>query len=433
MNVLWETPARRWTIRVGGTIAALPLFCLLAWQLQRSTSVLPSGPTFLSPLESNSLALLPSGQIQTDIPSVCETLADYFPVGAAIWQDDVTGPHSELLKKHFNSITAENDMKWSSLRPSETAFEFAKVDILVAFARANHMRVRGHTLVWHKQNPAWLFKDAAGKDLQPSPESKALLLQRLEKHVRGVVAHFKEDVYAWDVVNEVIDPDQPDGFRRTPWYLFTGTDYIDTAFRVAREVAPSAKLFINEYETTKPAKRAFLHRLVHDLKARGVPIDGVGHQMHINLAEPSVAEITETIQLFSSSGLENQITELDVSLYANSKDRSASISEAQLIEQGYRYREIFQALRLLKGQISGVTFWGLADDHTWLKRFPIERLDLPLLFDEHLQAKPAYWGVVAPSRLPPQPKNLPLGQMPQAPVKDFIGFHESKGAQGVLK
>jgi endo-1,4-beta-xylanase len=381
---------------------------LLAWQFKDSAPAPLPRPAFPSPLESNSLALVSPAQVQTGIPSVYETLAEFFPVGAAIWQGDVTGPHSELLKKHFNSITAENDMKWSSLRPSETVFEFAKADILVAFARANHMRVRGHTLLWHKQNPAWLFKDAAGKDLQPSPETKALLLQRLVRHIRTVVAHFKEDVYGWDVVNEVIDPNEPDGFRRSPWFLLTGTDYIDTAFRVAREVAPNAKLFINEYDTTKPAKRTFLYRLVRDLKARGVPIDGVGHQMHINLAEPSVAEITETAQLFSSLGLENQITELDVSLYANATDRSASVSEARLIEQGYRYRDIFQALRLLKGQISGVTFWGLADDHTWLKRFPIERLNLPLLFDEHLQAKPGYWGVVAPSRLPPYPRNSSL-------------------------
>lgn len=407
MSASGEIQARPWTIRAGKTIAAVPLLCLLGWQIHRSTPVFHPGPALSPSPESSLLAQLPPAQIQTDLPSVSETLVDFFPVGAAIWKGDVTGPHSELLKKHFNSITAENDMKWSSLRPSEAAFNFANADILVAFARANYMRVRGHTLVWHKQNPAWLFKDAAGKDLQPSPENKALLLQRLEKHIRTVVAHFKDDVYAWDVVNEVIDPDQPDGFRRSPWFLLTGTEYIDTAFRVAHEAAPNAKLFINEYDTTKPAKRAFLLSLVRNLKARGVPIDGVGHQMHINLTEPSVTDIKETIQLFSSLGLENQITELDVSLYTNAKDRSASISEAQLIEQGYRYRDILQTLRLLKGQISAVTLWGIADDHTWLKKFPIERLDLPLLFDERLQAKPAYWGIVAPSRLPSYPKNSP--------------------------
>ena len=338
--------------------------------------------------------------VEADLPSLFGALADYFPIGAAIWKGDLTGPHSELLKKHFNSITPENDMKWARLRPAEDSFDFTNADALVEFAKSNHMRVRGHTLVWHMQNPAWLFKDASGNDLQPSAESKTLVLTRLEKHIRGVVSHYKADVYAWDVVNEVIDPDQPDGFRRSPWFLLTGTEYIDAAFRIAHEVAPHAKLFINEYDTTKPVKRQFLYKLVRDLKARGAPIDGVGHQMHIDLAKPPVGDITETIKMSSDLGVDNQITELDMSLYSNSFDRCASIPRDMLVEQGYRYRDIFAALRELRGKVSGVTFWGVADDHTWLKTFPVARLNLPLLFDEQSRPKPGYWGIVEPSRLP---------------------------------
>jgi endo-1,4-beta-xylanase len=344
----------------------------------------------------------PPVSIEADLPSLSRALADDFPIGAAIWKGDLAGPHSKLLKKHFNSITPENDMKWARLRPAEDTFDFANADVLVAFAKANHMRVRGHTLVWHKQNPAWLFKDVLGNDLLPTPENKDLLLQRLEKHIRSVVSHFKDDVYARDVVNEVIDPSQPDGFRRTPWFLITGTDYIETAFRTAREVAPRAKLFINEYDTTARVKRKFLYNLVRDLKARGVPIDGVGHQMHVNLAKPPVGDMTETIQMFSELGLDNQITELDVSLYTNGVDRCASIPQEMLTEREYRYRDIFAALRKLRGKVSGVTFWGVADDHTWLKTLPVARLNLPLLFDEQSRAKPAYWGIVEPSRLPLQ-------------------------------
>jgi endo-1,4-beta-xylanase len=358
--------------------------------------------TAISPLGNQNIRFVlgSSVQIQTGIPSVSESLADDFLVGAAIWRGDIAGPHSELLKKHFNSITAENDMKWASLRPSEAAFDFTGADALISFARANHMRVRGHTLLWHKQNPQWLFKDVSGNDMSPTPENKALLLQSLEQHIRVVVSHYKDDVYAWDAINEVIDPKQADGFRRTPWFLITGTDYIDTAFRIAHEVAPRAKLFINEYDTTNPGKRAFLYNLVGDLKTRNVPVDGVGHQMHIDLEEPPAAAITGTINMFSALGVDNQITELDVSVYPNESDNCSSIPDAVLIQQGYRYRDIFQALRQLKGKISAVTFWGLADDHTWLKKFPIERLDLPLLFDERLQAKPAYWGIVGPTQLP---------------------------------
>lgn len=340
--------------------------------------------------------------MQADIPSLCQSLSAYFPVGAAIWTGDITGPHSELLKKHFNSITAENAMKWENVEPAEGNFTFGAADALVAFAKANHMLVRGHNLAWHEQNPDWLFEDAAGNEMQPTPENKALLLSRLQNHIRAVISHFGDDVYAWDVVNEVIDPDQPDGFRRSSWFLITGTDYIDTAFRTAREAAPHVKLYINDYDTTDPRKRAFLLDLVKSLKNRGVPIDGVGHQMHINLSRPSTSEIAETVQMFSALGVDNQITELDVSVYDNANQRYDASPADLLVKQGYRYKELFDTFRQLKGKISAVTFWGLADDHTWLTKFPVNRQDWPLLFDAQLQAKPAYWGIVDPQRLPPK-------------------------------
>jgi len=364
------------------------------------STVLMGCMCFLLPSCSCQTAAQTPLQIQDNIPSVYQTYTDYFPIGAAIWRGDITGPHGDLLKKHFNSITTENDMKWKSIEPAEGAFDFAAADALVAFAKANHMRIRGHTLLWHEQNPAWLFKDSSGRDMQPTAENKALLLKRLENHIRAVVSHYKDDVYAWDVVNEVIDPKEPDGFRRTLWFQITGTDYIDTAFRTAHKIAPNAKLYINDYDTTDPAKRRFLYNLVRDLKSRGVPINGVGHQMHSNIGYPSADAIVETVNMFSGLGVDNQITELDISVYRDSTTRYEDVPEEILVQQGYRYRDLFQAFRKLKGKISAVTFWGEADDHTWLKKFPIQRLDQPLLFNEQLQAKSAYWGVVEPSRLP---------------------------------
>ena len=351
-------------------------------------------------IDDFNLAFIPPPEIEKDIPSVAETLSEFFPVGAAITPTEIAGVHGDLLKKHFNSITAGNAMKWDSLQPAEGAFNFTTADALANFAKANKMLIRGHTLVWHNQTPAWVFRDAAGNNLEPTPENKALMLQRLENHIRAVVSHYKDDVYAWDVVNEVIDPQRPDGFRRSAWFMLTGTDYIDTAFRVAHEVAPNAKLYINDYSTTDSTKRAFLYNLVRDLKSRGVPVDGVGHQMHNNIDYPSVASIVETINMFSELGVDNQITELDVSVYNNSTSTYPVVPEEILIRQGYKYRDFFQAFRQLKGKISSVTLWGLADDNTWLKTFPITRLDLPLLFDESLKAKHAYWGIIDPLRLP---------------------------------
>ena len=362
--------------------------------------------------------------IQTDIPSLYESLAAYFPVGAAIWRGDISGAHSELLRKHFDSITAENAMKWEVIEPKEGVFNFAPADALVGFAKTNQMRVRGHTLCWHKQLPAWVFKDASGNEMTPTPENKALLLRRLENHVRGVVSHYKNDVYAWDVVNEVIDPKQPDGFRRSPWFLITGSDFIETAFRVTHEVAPEAKLFINDYDTTDVPKRTFLYDLVRELRRRGVPLDGVGHQMHSSIQAPSVAAIVQTVNMFSRLGVDNQVTELDVSVYSDETSRYARVPDELLLRQAYRYRDYFDAFRKLKGKISSVTFWGQADDHTWKKGYPIHRLDLPLPFDERLQAKPAFWGILDPSRLEkadarnaPDP---PAYRDPQSPIDERV-------------
>jgi endo-1,4-beta-xylanase len=236
--------------------------------------------------------------------------------------------------------------------------------------------------------------------MTPSPENKALLLRRLENHIRAVVAHYKNDVYAWDVVNEAIDPAQRDGLRRSPWFLIAGRDYIDAAFRVAHEVDPEAKLYINDYNTTDLPKRAFLYKLVRDLRGHGVPVDGVGHQMHSTIQAPSARAVVKTIDLFSSLGVDNQITELDVSVYTDETSRYATIPDELLLRQGSQYRAYFDAFRKLKGKISSVTLWGLADDHTWKKGFPIRRLDLPLLFDEQLQTKSAFWAIVDPAHLP---------------------------------
>jgi endo-1,4-beta-xylanase len=372
------------------------LWCRLHWHVAAFFLGLSAALSF------NAYGQEQTGQrIQTDIPSLYQSLAGYFPVGAAIWQGDISGAHSELLTRHFNSITAENAMKWAVIEPVEGQFNFAPADALVDFAKTHHMRVRGHTLCWHKQVPAWVFQDSDGKEMTPSPANKALLLRRLENHIRAVVSHYKKDVYAWDVVNEVIDPKQPDGFRRSSWFLITGTDYIAVAFRVAHEVDPEARLYINDYDTTDLPKRTLLYQLVRDLRKRGVPLDGVGHQMHSTIQAPSAAAVVKTINLFSALGVDNQITELDVSVYTDQTSRYATIPEALLQQQGSQYRGYFAAFRKLKGKISSVTLWGQADDHTWKKNFPIRRLDMPLLFDEHLQAKPAFWAIVDPAHRPP--------------------------------
>lgn len=346
--------------------------------------------------------------IQQDIPSVAEVYADYFPIGAAIEPNQTEGLVAELLKKHVNMIVAENAMKPSSLQPSEGNFNWGPADRLVKFAKENGMELRFHTLVWHNQVPGWFFVDADGKKMVDETDSarreanKKLLLERLDTHVRTIVERYKDDIKWWDVVNEVIEPGDPDGIRNSEWYKITGTDFIETAFRAARDAGGlDIKLYINDYGTDDPVKSRIMYDLVAAMLDKGVPIDGVGHQTHISVAWPPAIRIIESMKKFAELGLDNQITELDMSLYAWN-DRSnygADIPEKVLNKQGEIYRDLFEALKEQKDIISGVVFWGIADNHTWLSGFPITRTEGPLLFDKQMQAKPAYWGVVDPSKL----------------------------------
>lgn len=347
--------------------------------------------------------------IEYDIPSLAEVFADYFPIGIAIEAPQIHGVPAELLKKHANLLVAGNEMKPDALQPKEGDFKWDKADRIVNFAKENNMELRFHTLVWHNQVPRWFFLDLDGNPMvdETDPEkreaNKKLLLERLETHVRTVVERYKGDIKSWDVVNEVIEPNDPGGLRHSEWYLIAGTDYIETAFRVAREVGgPDMKLYINEFSTEDPRKRDILYNLVQEMLDKGVPIDGVGHQFHINVYYPPVNQMIAAAQKFAELGLDNIITELDMSIYewSDRSDYGNDIPEELLLRQGKRYEEIFEALREHKGLFSEVVFWGVSDAHTWLRSFPVRsRTEAPLPFDKQYQAKPAFWGIVDPSRL----------------------------------
>jgi endo-1,4-beta-xylanase len=359
---------------------------------------------------------IPSPTIEPDLPSVAQSLAGFFPIGAAVRSATIAGVHGDLLKKHFNSITSENDMKWDATEPQPGNFTFANADQQVAFAQANGMRVRGHTLAWHGQTPAWVFTDPlTGTTMLPTPGNHDLLLARLDSHVRNVVSHFGSKVYAWDVVNEVIDEGQADCMRKSTWFNVTGKDFIDTAFRVAREVAPDAVLFINDYNTTISSKRSCLFALVADLKARGIPVDGVGHQMHNNLEFPPVADMVATLDLFGTLGVTQHVTEMDVSIYTGSNNAPIAnydeIPAERFLRQARHYRDYFQVFRDHKDQLTSVTLWGLADDSTWLTSSG--RVNGPLLFDDQLRHKLAYDGVVEPDSLPKDPASVSLANLTQ--------------------
>ncbi|MGA7710216.1 MAG: endo-1,4-beta-xylanase [Acidobacteriaceae bacterium] len=341
--------------------------------------------------------------IQTDIPSIYKTLSAYFPIGAAVDTTDLSGAHSQLLTMHFNSMTSGNDMKWSSVENTLGTYDYDNADNEVDLAVCHDMLVRGQNLVWStgEQTPSYAFGDGTN-----SPANQALVTSNIQEHIKSEVQHFGTKVYAWDVVNEPLDPTQPDCLDHGPFYQVLGKSYIDIALQAARQYAPAGtKLFINEYSTADPDRLACLVSVVQDLRSRGIPLDGIGHEMHNAINYPSTAAMVHAIDTVADHfpGIDQQITELDMSVY-NAGDTTSNygnnIPASVLAEQGWLYKQYFDAFRDLKGTISAVTIWGMADDDTWLDSFPVARTDYPLPFNMQLQAKPAYWGIVDPTQLP---------------------------------
>lgn len=322
---------------------------------------------------------------------------NYFLIGVAVSpRMTEPGPESDLILKHFNSMTPENAMKMGPIHPEENRYNWAPADKIVDFAQKNGLKVRGHTLCWHNQTPAWFFT----KDNQPV--SKEELLARLKQHITDVVGRYKGKLYAWDVVNEAV-PDKGDEiYRKSKFYEIIGEEYIEKAFQYAHAADPDALLFYNDYNTENASKRDRIYQLVKKLKAKGVPVHGVGLQGHWSVYEPTAAELDESINKFASLGLQVQITEMDVSVYKKEHERRekrdtdiTSFPPEIQQKQTEHYKMLFEVFRKHKAHLTGVTFWNLSDKSTWLDAFPFQgRKDYPLLFDTELKPKPAYREVI---------------------------------------
>ncbi|MCA1951009.1 MAG: endo-1,4-beta-xylanase [Treponema sp.] len=344
-------------------------------------------------------------QAETDIPAFY-TFFKNLPIGAAITSADLDASrlHNRLLR-HFNAFVYENEMKQDAIQPTEGRFVFDKADALIAFVQKQNARVRGHTLVWHNQYPKWFFQDPQDPTAQVSKE---LLLSRIETHIRTVVGRYKGKVYAWDVVNEVVD--ESGALRNSPYLKIVGSDeYIAKAFRWAREADPKAQLFINDYNIEfKGPKQDGLFNLVKKLKEEGIPIDGVGLQAHISIGFPTVNDMRNAIRRFASLGVKVHITELDMSIYSSGSEPKKEADRETLLAQADKYRELFTMFQeeAVAGNLDMVMLWGLSDDRTWLNNFPTPgRGDYPLLFGKDLRAKSAYWAIVDPTKLPIGIKN----------------------------
>jgi len=278
--------------------------------------------------------------------------------------------YRQTIAAQFSTVTPENEMKWDQIEPSRGEFRFGPADDIVEQAEEVRQKVRGHTLVWHFQLPGWV-RELGPKDLR----------QATREHIRGVMAHYDKDVGVWDVVNEPIADNgrlRPSVFARR-----LGEGFIEDAFRTARAADSDAKLYLNEIgaEGINP-KSNRLYEVVRGLKARGVPIDGVGLQAHFNL-DGIPAGFVENMQRFRALGLDVAITESDVGL-------RLPPSAADLRGQARIYRQVVRACRTVK--CASLTFWGFTDGRSWISETQAG-MGAATLLDGKLAPKPAFTAV----------------------------------------
>jgi endo-1,4-beta-xylanase len=384
------------------------------------------GPNLIAPPPGSSAPQMPPA---ASAPALKTAYASHFFVGAAIGPASTTDDDSPLLLKHFNSITADNALKADTVQPSvagspdlPAALNFGPADTLLNYARTNNLKMRGHALLWYFVTPQWFF---AGCDADPAGCLPDVRL-RLRNYIHAVMAHVGSDVYAWDVVNEVVNPDPSSttAYRTGSWYQVylnaknAGAnvepyDYIEDAFRYAAEErtnlgldSSKLKLMINEYGTEVPGKRAHLVQIINDLRNKGVPLDGVGHQFHLRI-DANVAAVTQAlVDIEALGGLVNHVTELDVNVYddpttcpavpsACLPDFGGALSDAASGREARLYRALYTAFE--RPSVESVTTWGLADNRTWMNDFAGARHNHPLLFDASRQPKWAFWAVVDPT------------------------------------
>lgn len=309
-----------------------------------------------------------------------------FPVGVAINPTELysSGDYQRLATRHFNSITPENIFKPSYLHPEAKQYAWAEADQLAAFCQTRNQRLHGHTLIWHQQLPGWMARFAG------SPADWEAMFR---DHIQTICRHFRGKVSSWDVVNEAFEADGT--LRRTIWSEHLGASYLEKAFRYAHEADPDALLFYNDYELeSNLVKRRAVVAWLQTMQQRGVPVHGLGLQMHISIVHPENTQLAEALRAVQQTGLKLHLSEIDVAI--NPLGQAITPTPALLQRQADKlaflvrtYQEIPQA------QQFGITFWGISDRNTWLRSY-YHRDEYPLLFDDNYQPKPAFCLLIHP-------------------------------------
>ncbi|MFC6063082.1 endo-1,4-beta-xylanase [Streptomyces ochraceiscleroticus] len=305
------------------------------------------------------LAFAPTAQAAETLGTAAAQSGRYF--GAAVAPHLGETDYESTLNREFSSVVAENAMKWDATEPSPGQFNFSGGDELVAYAKQRGKFVRGHTLVWHAQQPGWV-QGLTGDTLR----------QAMRNHITKVAGHYAGKIDSWDVVNEAFEGD---GSRRqSNLQKQLGNGWIEDAFRTARAADPKAKLCYNDYGTDGiNAKSDAIYRMVQDFRARGVPIDCVGFQSHL-ASNSDLSTYRQNLQRFADLGVHVQITELDVG--------GSGAAQANV------YRQVTQACMAV-ARCNGITVWGVTDKYSWRAQ------ETPLLFNGNYQKKEAYGAVLA--------------------------------------
>ena len=347
------------------------------------------------------------------LPSLKEQYQDCFLIGVAVPADLMGNEAAKtLIASQFSSLTCENEMKpdftlshsdtLRSKDPEHAVVFPSKCKKTLEFAKKNGIKVRAHTLIWHSQTPRWFFAKDWDSSERAELVDRETMIRRMENYIHDMMdwvnSKYPGVVYAWDVVNEAIEPGNghPEGLRteNNLWYETIGDDWVELAFEFARKyAAPDQKLFYNDYGCTDDIKFGKIRPLLKKLKEAGT-IDGLGLQFHIGMDSPAVSKMESVITNYANIGLTIHITEMDI----GTEDGSA-MGQMHL---AVRYRNIFSLLQRLKERtgldIESVTFWGLSDDRSWLNSENSAKY--PLLFDMNLNPKPAFFGVLQDSAIP---------------------------------
>lgn len=400
----------------------------------------------------------PTG-VQTDVTdlkdAVSQVMGDSFITGVAICNNELSDELlMELVTKHFNAITFGNELKpdcmfgYSSTCTTKDTITFHDKEMVVPtmdFSRAEKMldaikkwndehpedtiQIRGHVLVWHSQTPDWFFRE--DYDVTKDYVDADTMTLREEWYIKAVLEHFtgedseyKDMFYGWDVVNEAVS-DGTGTYRNasensTWWKIYESNEYILNAFRFANQYAPAnVKLFYNDYNEFGEKKSRGIVQLLKDVKAtEGTRIDGMGMQGHYQTeGTPTIDEFLTAARAYASVVDQIQVTELDFSA-SSSYDGTERTLEDEYTKQAYRYFQLYEAMQQLKEegvQITGMTIWGIIDKNSWLQSSSTvgggtdgTKKQVPLLFDDNYQVKPAYWAFVDASSFIPSAQTVEL-------------------------